>query len=495
VPNFIVSKGRRGIKMKKVDLLIEGGWIITMDSKRRIIDNGAVAIRGNTIAAVGKTNEIKSEYTARKTISAKDKLIIPGLVDAHIHTHHSLTKGMIDDIPCNPWCDQAFAFCFANLDPESYYISALITCLQMMRTGTTSYVECGTVPPMEDRIVKAIEETGMRAVVGRVMWDLFEGPGFKSYPTRSRGAKRENTKEALARGEDFINHSNGSANGRIHTWFSLHQVPNCSPKLCRGVRELADKYDVGILTHAGVVEEMVQWTVERFGMRDIEYLNSVGILGPDFLAAHMAWITGREMMLIRDTGSHIVHNVSSSLKGGYGSVSRGKFPEMISAGINVALGCDGANCSNHLDMVREMFVAAVAHKEIRQDTTVMPPELVLEMATLNGAKAMKLERKIGSLEPGKLADLTLFDLNRPEWVPTHQFNVVRNLVYSASGDSVNTVIIDGKITVENGRCVTVDEDAIYREARRLIKPFIRVKAKAVQKEAKGKPKNELWRLV
>lgn len=125
----------------------------------------------------------------------------------------------------------------------------------------------------------------------------------------------------------------------------------------------------------------------------------------------------------------------------------------------------------------------------------MPPELVLEMATLNGAKAMKLERKIGSLEPGKLADLTLFDLNRPEWVPTHQFNVVRNLVYSASGDSVNTVIIDGKITVENGRCVTVDEDAIYREARRLIKPFIRVKAKAVQKEAKGKPKNELWRLV
>jgi len=183
------------------------------------------------------------------------------------------------------------------------------------------------------------------------------------------------------------------------------------------------------------------------------------------------------------------------MKGGYGSVSRGKFPEMISAGINVALGCDGANCSNHLDMVREMFLAATAHKEVRLDTTVMPPELVLEMATLNGAKAMKLEKKIGSLESGKLADLTLFNLNRPEWVPTHRFNVIRNLIYSASGDSVDTVIIDGKVTVEHGRCLTVDEDEIYREARRLIKPFLRVKAEVFQKETKKKPKNELWRII
>jgi 5-methylthioadenosine/S-adenosylhomocysteine deaminase len=481
--------------MKKVDLLVEGGWMITMDAKRRIFENGAVAIRGNKIVDVGKTEEIKRGYTATKTISAKDKLIIPGLVDSHIHTHHTLTKGMIDDIPCNPWVEQAFSFCFANLDPESYYISALITCLQMMKTGTTSYIECGTVPPMEDRVVKAAEETGIRAIVGRVMWDLFEGPGFETYPARSRGCKRETTGEALARAEDFIKRSNGSANGRIQTWFSLHQVPNCSPKLCRGVRDLSNKYNLGILTHAGVVEEMVQLTVERFGMRDIEYLNSVGILGPDFLGAHMAWITGKEMMMIRDTKSNIVHNVSSSMKGGYGSVSRGKFPEMISAGINVALGCDGANCSNHLDMVREMFLASVAHKEVRQDTTVMPPELVLEMATLNGAKAMKLEKKIGSLEAGKLADLTLFNLNRPEWVPTHRFNVIRNLIYSASGDSVDTVIIDGKITVENGRCVTVDEEEIYREARRLIKPFLQVKAQAVRKEAKRKPKSELWRII
>ena len=482
-------------EMKRVDLLVEGGWMITMDSKRRIFENGAVAIRGNRIVDVGKTSEIKKGYRAPKTISAKDKLIIPGLVDAHIHTHHTLTKGMIDDISCNPWCDQAFAFCFANLNPESYYISALITCLQMMKTGTTSYIECGTVPPMEDRVVKAIEETGIRAVVGRVMWDLFEGPGFRSYPTRSRGCKRETTEEALSRAEDFIKRSNGKANGRIQTWFSLHQVPNCSPKLCRGVRDLSDKYDLGILTHAGVVEEMVQWTVQRFGMRDIEYLSTVGILGPDFLAAHMAWITGNEMMLIRETKSNIVHNVSSSMKGGYGSVSRGKFPEMISAGINVALGCDGANCSNHLDMVREMFLAAVAHKEVRQDTTVMPPELVLEMATLNGAKAMKLEKRIGSLEPGKLADLVLFNLNRPEWVPTHRFNLIRNLVYSASGDSVDTVIIDGKVTVENGRCVTVDEEEIYREAKRLIKPFIRVKAQAVRKEARKSPRDELWKVI
>ena len=481
--------------MKKVDLLVEGGWMITMDSNRRIFENGAVAIRGNKIVDVGKASEIKKEYSAAQIISAKDKLIIPGLVDAHIHTHHTLTKGMIDDIPCNPWCDQAFAFCFANLDPESYYISALLTCLQMMRTGTTSYIECGTVPPMEDRVAKAIEETGMRAVIGRVVWDLFEGPGFKSFPKRSRGCERETTETALARSEDFIRRCHGGADGRIQTWFSLHQVPNCSPKLCRGVRDLVDKYDLGILTHAGVVEEMVQWTVERFGMRDIEYLHSVGMLGPDFLAAHMGWITGKEMMLIRDTRSNIVHNVSSSMKGGYGSASRGKFPEMISAGINVALGCDGANCSNHLDMVREMFLAATAHKEVRLDTTVMPPELVLEMATLNGAKAMKLGKKIGSLEPGKLADLTLFNLNRPEWVPTHRFNVIRNLIYSASGDSVDTVIIDGKITVKNGRCVTVDEDEIYREARRLIKPFLRVKAGAVQKEARKRPKSELWRII
>jgi 5-methylthioadenosine/S-adenosylhomocysteine deaminase len=214
---------------------------------------------------------------AAKTISARNKFIIPGLIDAHMHAQHTLTKGLIDDIPCNPWCDEAFAFVYANLDPESYYVSALVTCLQMMKTGTTSYVECGTVPPMEDQVVKAVEETGIRAIVGRGMWDLFEGPGFKTYPARARGCKRETTEEALARAEDFVGRSNGSANGRIQTWFSLQQIPNCSPKLCHGVRDLTDKYDLGILAHAGVVEEMVQLTVERFGNEDIEYLNSVGI--------------------------------------------------------------------------------------------------------------------------------------------------------------------------------------------------------------------------
>lgn len=219
------------------------------------------------------------------------------------------------------------------------------------------------------------------------------------------------------------------------------------------------------MTHAGVVEPMVELTMKRFGLRDIERLDKLGILGSDVLSAHMGWLSGKEFTILKEKGVNVAHCPSSSMHGAYGSISRGLIPEMVEAGINVAIGCDGTTCSNHLDMVRQMYLVATTHKEVRLSEKVMHPSKVIEMATLNGAKALLLDRQVGAIEIGKKADLVLFDLKRPEWTPVHRYNLLQNLVYSASGDSVDTVIVDGKILMENRKIKTIDEEAVIEGAQ------------------------------
>jgi len=447
--------------MEPVDLLIVNGTILTMDEERRVISKGGLAVKGNRIVDLGPKDVLLKRYQAKKVMEAVDRLIMPGFVDAHVHSAYALARGMIEDLPCVPWCSRAFHFVYTGLDEESYYRSALLTCLQMVKTGTTCFAECGTLnnPPWEMCVVRAVEEVGLRGVVGRGLWDIYEPPGF-SLPRSGSGFVRETTTRGLRKVESFIRRIQGGPSSRIKAGLALRQIPNCSDTLCRGVKRLSDEYGVEVLTHAGVAEEMVQMTVQRFGKRDIERMGHLGLLGPRFLAAHMGWISGEELMLIRDTGTHVVHNVGSSMHGAYGSVSRGLFPEMVSAGVNVALGCDAVSCDNHLDMVRQMYLAAIAHKECRLDPTLFPPAQVVQMATLNGAKALLWEEEIGSLEVGKLADVIIVDLKNLDWVPVHSYNLLNNLVYSATGESVETVIVDGRILMENRKILTVNEERL-----------------------------------
>ena len=210
----------------------------------------------------------------------------------------------------------------------------------------------------------------------------------------------------------------------------------------------------------------VQLCIDAFNLTPIERFYRLGVLGPNFALTHMGWITEREMLLLKETEASVIHCPSASMKGAYGSISMGKFPELIALGVNVGLGSDGPAASAFQDMVRVLFLASGGHKEARLDPRVMPPKKVVELATVNNSKAFLMSDRIGSLEKSKSADIVIFDLMRPEWIPVSEINLVSNLVYSASGDSVDTVIVDGKVIVENRVVKTVDEMEILERAQK-----------------------------
>lgn len=445
-----------------VSILIENGLVLTMDRGKKIIENGSVAIEGNRIVEVEKTVALKGRYEAERVINAEGKLVMPGLIDAHTHMESYLGKGLIENVPVIQWVERYMKWYASYLEDEDCYNAALGSCLEMIKTGTTCCIEWLTQTGQEQMSIRAVKDIGIRAVMGICAMDLFEPsagaqPGFESY--------RESTEKCLKRIEAFIINNHNAEGGRIKAWINLLQTSNSSDELCKGVKQLAEEYEVGILTHAGVTKEYNDMDLAAFGMTLVKRFDRLGLLGQNLLSAHMGCITGEEFILVKERGVNVVHVVSASMHGAYGSVLGGLIPEMLSAGINVALGCDGANCGNFFDMVRQMNLVATAHKEVKRDPVVITPWQALEMATINGSKACLMENEIGSLEPGKKADIILFDLRRPEWTPVHRYNLVNNLVYSASGDSVDTVIIDGKIVMENRKMFTVNEAEVIEKAQ------------------------------
>lgn len=465
-----------------VDLIIENAaFIITMDANHRIIEDGALAIDEGKILSVGKTEQIKKEYpTADKRLDGKGKVITPGFVDAHIHCHHALARGLMDDIPYYPDAlERVHGIIYPPLDENAYFVGGLLNMIEMISTGTTCFVDCGVVPSagleLENSLANAVKKTGIRAVLGRGMFDIYEGSGYeKLRPEGSARFSRETTEQALRHTEDFVSHMDGAENGRIRAWPCVTQVNTASDELWIGANRIAEKYNVGLLTHAAVIETMVDLTRNLFHKREIERIHDLGVLGPRVVAAHMGWLTPEELQLVIRSGMHVVHCISSSMHCGYSSCGRGYFPEMYASGVNVALGCDGVVESNHLDMVRQTYLAATVHKEVRYEIgSSMPfrPEQALEMATINGAKAVMMPQSIGSLENNKKADIVIFNAQRPEWTPLHRANLISNLVYSATGSSVETSIIDGKVVMENRKILTVDESEVIKDAQKASEKF------------------------
>ncbi len=444
---------------KTIDILIENAVVMPMNADRKLILDASIAVKGKEIVDVGSSVELQGTYEAARKIDGKNKLAMPGLINGHTHLSGALARGMIDDLSLTPWIQKAFYFTSRGLDEENYYISTMLLCLEMLKTGTTCFADCGTVEGMEQAAVSAIEKIGMKAVLGRTVMDVADIHA-SSYKRREA-----TTEENLVGGEEFIRRWNNAADGRIQAWLCLMLVPSVSDELCVRASELVRKYGVGILLHASVTPGEVELCVEQHGLTPIERLYHLGVLGPDLLASHTSWITGRELILLKETGASIIHVPSSSMKGAYGSLSMGKFPELVSIGVNVGLGSDGAPSSAFQDMVRVINLAASGHKEARLDPRVMPSEDVVEMATVNNAKALLWSDRIGVLEKGKRADIVLFDLMRPEWIPWNEKNLLSNLVYSASGNSADTVVIDGEIVMEEGVVKTVDEIEIMEKAQ------------------------------
>jgi len=442
------------VELMPADLLIVDGLLVTMDQARRVITNGAIAVRGDRIVEVGKSNEIRSKYAAQRIIDASDKVVTPGLINSHVHsTGEPLTKGFVpDDTSFEENVFEWLCPIYSVYEPEDEYLSALLIAIEMLKTGTTCFLEAGTVR-FVDQVVRALVEAGIRARVGKWVWDI---------PPEPR-VYQQTTDQAIRNVEETIQRFRSQADGRVQAWSMIIGHTTCSDELMKAAKDFADQYQVGLNMHMSPAAMDPEGFLERTGRRPIEHLEDLGVLGSNVVLVHMVHVDDNEVRLVKERGVTVVHCPTTALKVAYGVTQIGKFPEMLDAGINVALGCDGSNAANYMDMLRATYLAAGLFKDARRNPKMIPAETAFQMATLNGAKALLMQDEIGSLEAGKKADIVLFDRKRPEWVPLH--NVANSLVYSADGKSVHTVLVDGKIVVENGRMTLVDEEEVYRKAQ------------------------------
>ncbi len=423
----------------KADLLIKNCTIISLCDKKPV-ENGVIAIKGDLIAFAGKRRR-ELEKHAERVIDADGKVAIPGLINCHTHAPMTLFRGVAEDKSLDEWLRQVIWPLEAKLRAEDVYYGAMLGCLEMIKAGTTCFVDMYFY---EDMVAKAAQKVGIRA---------FLAPGIIEAGNPKLGEKM--LKEAI----EVIKQFNGIANGRIRFLLGPHAVYTCSPKLLMKIRDFSAKLKVGLHIHLAESKELAEEVMSKYGVSETELLEKIGFLGPDVLAAHCIHLTDRDIKLLAKNEVSVVHNPVANMKLGQGAARIKKF---IDAGINVCLGTDGPASNNSLDMFESMKIACLLQKLVYEDPSVLSAWQVLRMATLNAAKALGAEKELGTIETGKKADIVLVNFENPNLIPVHDYYA--NLVYSAKGRDVDTVIIDGKVVMENRKMKTVDEKEVIKKA-------------------------------
>jgi putative selenium metabolism protein SsnA len=437
-----------------VDLILKDGLIITMDDKRRIIEDGMIVVDKGKIIDIGKTIELKNKYKADKAIDAKGKIIIPGLICSHTHLYGTLLAGApLKIIPPSDF-SQILQRIWWPMDEamtqEDAYASALIGCLAFLKTGTTCFADTYSGPASIenclDYISKALKEVGIKGILA------FEATERHSIEEGEKGIQ-ENIR--------FIKKIKEEKEEKIMGMFSIHASFTCSDDMMKKVRKLANDYRVPITIHAseGLVD--VFHNLEKYGKRTLERLNDIGLLGPDVVLAHCVNINNDEIKIIKETNAKVAHNPMSNM---LNAVGVAPINSLINEGVIVGLGNDGYI----FDQFENMRVAFLLHKVYHKDPRVTNPEMILEMSTINGAKLYGLEKDIGSLEIGKKADIVLIN---PRLSPTPVIpeSVYAHLINTISGRDVETVIVDGKILMENYEIKTVNEEEVLETSRNAAK--------------------------
>jgi 5-methylthioadenosine/S-adenosylhomocysteine deaminase len=439
--------GQAAPAKEHVDVLVSGGTVVTMDAQRRIVEDGAVAVRGDTIVAAGPRAEIEARFDASRQIDARGKLVMPGLINGHQHAPMVLFRGLADDLALNDWLQKyIFPAEARNVTEDFVTWGTRLGVLEMIRGGTTTYAD---MYYFEDAVARVTKEAGMRGVLGETVLD-FPAPDNKSLP------------QALAYTEEYVKRWKGDP--LITPAVAPHSTYTCSEKTLQVSAALARRYAVPLLTHVAEAPFENEQNRAKHGLSTVAYLENIGLLGPDMLAAHCIWVDAGDIALLASRGVGCVHNPSSNMK-----TSSGVSPvvDMLAAGVRVGLGTDGAASNNDLDMFEEMDMAAKLQKIARMNPQVLPAEQVVEMATIGGARALHMEKDIGSLEPGKKADLIVVRTDAPHSTPL--YNVYSQLVYSLKASDVETVVIAGRPVMENRRMLTLDEDAVLSKAREYAK--------------------------
>lgn len=426
-----------------LDILIRNGRVLTMDPDLTEFRDGAVAIRGEQIVAVGGSETV-GRRSARQVIDARGGIVMPGLVNTHTHAAMTLFRGLADDVPLMRWLNDHIFPAEAALDSHQVYCGAMLACAEMILSGTTTFCDMYL---FEDAVARAVQAAGMRAVVGEVLFD-FPSP---NYGPIERGL--DYTANLIARYRD---------DPLITIAVEPHSPYLCAPDLLQRAFELAGRHGLPMVIHLAETVSEVQTVRQRYGRTPVEHLEQLGVLGPHVLACHCVQLSETDIERLRRYDVKVSHNPESNMKLASGIAP---VPDLIAAGVCVGLGTDGAASNNNLDLLLEMDTAAKLAKVHRLDPTALDAATVLRMATSAGARALGLEARIGSLEPGKRADIILLDMHKPHLTPL--YHPASQLVYAARGSDVATVIINGRIVMQDGRILTFDVDQAMADVNQI----------------------------
>ena len=441
---------------ERVDLLVSGGTVVTMDSGKRVIEDGAVAVRGDAIVAVGARQEIESRYEAARTIDAHGKIVMPGLINSHAHAAMSLFRGLADDLSLDDWLRKyIFPAEARNVTEDFAAWGTKLSLLEMLRGGITTFAD---MYYFEDAVARVTKEAGMRGVLGETILD-FPAPDNKTLD------------QAYNYTQKFIDH--WKADPLIIAAVAPHSIYTCSEKTLEDSAALARKNGAPILIHIAEAPFELEQSRAKHGLTPVAYLGKIGVLGPDVLGAHCIAVNSADIAMLAHFGVGCSHNPSSNMK-----TAAGVMPviEMLAAGVPVGLATDGAASNNNQDLFEEMDLAAKLQKISRMDPRALPAAQVVEMATIGGARALHLEKRIGSLEAGKRADLIIVDTSAPHATP--MYNVYSELVFALKATDVRTVVIAGRVIMDERKMLTLNEDEILQKAREYQK---RIAASLAQK--------------
>ena len=443
--------------MSTESILIKNGYVLTLNKERKIIRDGAIYIEGDKIVDVGKTENLLS-YKAEQVIDAAHKIVMPGLIDTHIHLSQALIRGCADDVALVDWLKRYVWVLQGNFTKEDGKISAELCIAEMIRTGTTSFIDCMIHTRYGfDGIAQVVENTGMRGALSKIIMD---STGYADSPDIMYPGMVEDADACLDETDRMHKRWHGKADGRIQVWYGLRSLGGVTPELFQKVAELTRSKGTRMTMHLGEVVDDVRFVKENYDTNLTGFAQQNNLLGPEMVFAHGIHFEESELKILADTKTNISHCPASNTKLASGFA---KIPQMLNLGVPVSLGCDGGPSNNTYDMVREMRLAALIHKPVAKDPLVVSAEDVIEMATLGGAVAMGIDDKVGSLEVGKLADIILIDMRTLGLTPA--VNPVSNLVYSGNGLNVDTVMVNGKILMKDKQLLTLDRDKVIDNAR------------------------------
>jgi 5-methylthioadenosine/S-adenosylhomocysteine deaminase len=434
------------------DIVITGGTLITMSTGMEIIEDSIIGIKDGHIVMVGQTKDKgRAAFKAQEKIDASGCIVLPGMVNTHTHLPMVCFRGMADDLPLMDWLTKYIFPAEARfVNKQMVYDGAMLAMAEMILSGTTTFCD-GYF--FEDTITEALRATGMRAIVSQGFADFImpDKSGFeKMMSAANRFVKRWQSHAPM-----------------ITPAFFCHSPYTCSPATLINVKKAAREADILYLTHLLENKDETDTILNRYGKKPVRHLLDLGVLDEQTIAVHCNWLTKEDMAIFADLGVKVSHNPESAMKLAAGVAP---VPEMLRHGITVGIGTDGCASNNDMDMFREMDTTAKIHKVTSLDPTVMSAETVLKMATIGGAKVLRLDKLIGSIEAGKQADIILVDMNQPHLTPL--YNCYSQLVYAARGADVKTSIINGRIVMEDRRLRTIDLPTVMKNVRAIAADII-----------------------